>query len=82
MSSCRNAPFVPWSLLFEDIFNYNLTLVKCEKAATQGQYRLYFHVEDYEDVFPKINNARFLKTLTNRDYSAMVGERFTGKEWN
>ena len=61
------------------MFNYNLTLVKCEMAGTQG-YRLYFHVEDYENVFPKIHNARFLKTSLDHDYSAMVGKRFTGEE--
>ena len=32
MSSCRDAPFVPWCLLFEDMFDYDLTLVKCEKS--------------------------------------------------
>ena len=63
MSSCRDAPFVPWCLLFEDMFDYDLTLVKCERSATPGSFRLYFHVENYEDTFPRINKRSFFKNF-------------------
>ena len=58
------------------MFDYDLTLVKCGKAASPGQYCLYLRVENYEDTNPKINNARFLKTLTSQDYSALVKKKW------
>ena len=71
MSSCRDAPFVPWCLLFEDMFDYDLTLVKCEKAATPGSFRLYFmsktmktHViskDQQRSFFKNLNESRLLR---------------------
>ena len=41
MSSYENACFVPWCLLFEDMFDYDLTLVKCEERSGLGGSTLF-----------------------------------------
>ena len=38
------------------MFDYDLTLVKCGKAASPGQYCLYLRVENYEDTNPAKKN--------------------------
>ena len=86
MSSCRDAPFVPGCLLFEDMFDYDLTLVKCEKAATPGSFRLYFmsktmktHViskDQQRSLFKNFNESRLLHKVKKKVKLSKINKKF------
>ena len=71
--------FVPVGVLFHAFDNFDLTLLDCSNYTYS--FKLEFRVENYENTYLRLL-SKYVNTRTKKDFSYMVGKKFTKNYWN